>query len=119
MSKYVAVLSDTESKFAGWCKTNSVDPQRVLVASTRVERLRSEDRSIRLAKRQARGKEDEAAKAARSKKPRSGRPVTDRLLTSALRGASLTGPQKTRLLRAVSYLVTQKKLAAVTLDSLF
>jgi hypothetical protein len=119
MSKYVTVLSGAESRFAGWCKENKIDPQRVLVASSRVERLRAEDRKIRLSKRQARGKEDEAAKAARSKKPRSGRQVTDRLLTSALRGATLTGPQKTRLLRAAAYLAEQKKLGAVTLANLF
>ena len=53
------------------------------------------------------------------KKPRSGRPVTERALAAALAGKTISGPQKTRLLRAVNHLIEQKKGTAVDLKALF
>ena len=91
----------------------------VLNDPTTYEALRPEDRAIKRAKRAASGKDDEAAKAARAKKPRSGHPITDRLLRAALKGDKVGGPAKNRILRAVNQLRSAKKLAAVDLTVLF
>ncbi len=119
MSSIAASLSSAESKFAGYLKEHKIDPIRLVYASTQIETLTPEDRSIRLAKRQSRGKEDDTAKAARNRKPRSGRPVTEVLLVRAIAGQTITGPQKHRILRAVQRIAEQKKLGSVELPSLF
>lgn len=119
MSTLAAQLKDAQSKFAGYLTENKIDPQRVIIASSQLETLQPEDRAIRLAKRQAKGKEDEKAKAARAKKARSGRPVTPMLIARAVRGEKLSGPQKNRILRALNRVAEQKKLSAVELSNLF
>ncbi len=119
MSKLAAQVESSQSKFAGYLKENKIDPARVVYASQQIEKFTPEDRAIKLAKRQSRGKEDDAAKAARTKKPRSGRPVTTQLVTRALKGETLTGPQKTRILRAVGRVAEQKKLGEVAITNLF
>ncbi|MFO0627769.1 MAG: hypothetical protein U0325_19325 [Polyangiales bacterium] len=119
MSKLAGQLTSADSKFAGYLKENKIDPIRVVNASTQIEKLTVDDRNIRLAKRQARGKDDDASKAARAKKPRSGRPVTEQLIARAVKGEALTGPQKSRLLRAVVRIAEQKKLSAPELTNLF
>lgn len=119
MSKLAAQVESAQSKFAGYLKEHKIDPARVVYASEQIEKLTPEDRAIKLAKRQSRGKEDDAAKAARSKKPRTGRPVTTQLVARALKGEGLTGPQKSRILRAVGRIAEQKKLGDVALTNLF
>ena len=119
MSALAALLDKAESKFAGYLKENKIDPVRVVYASSQIEALTPADRRIKLAKRQARGKEDDSAKAARSVKPRSGRPVTRQLIERAISGSAITGPQKTRILRAVNYIADQKKLSQAELTNLF
>lgn len=112
------------SKFETFLKDNQIDPRRLLVASTKLERLRPEDRKIRLERRKAKGggkkgdaKEGEEKSA--PAKPRSGRPITNRLLAAAASGKPLTGPAKTRLLRAVNHVLEQKKKQPVELKQLF
>ncbi len=119
MSKLAAQLTDAKSKFAGYLNEHKIDPQRVMIASDQIETLTPADRKIRLAKRLTRGKDDDAAKAARQQKPRTGRPVTAQLVTRAIAGETLTGPQKNRILRAVARIADQKKLGAVALSNLF
>jgi hypothetical protein len=119
MSQLAAQLTNAQSKFAGYLTENKIDPKRVITASTQIEKLTPADRAIRLAKRQVRGKEDEAAKAVRAKKPRSGRPVTPTLIGRAIRGEKISGPQKGRLLRAIARIAEQKKLGSVELSNLF
>src|SRR5262245_55887729 len=96
------------TKFAQFLKDNKIDPRRLLVASRGIERLRPEDRTIKLAKRQAKASTSGQAAAASEgeekkapAKPRSGRPVTSRVLEAASGGKPLPGPAKNRLLRAV------------------
>jgi hypothetical protein len=107
------------SKFADAIKTHKIDPRRILAASTKLERLRPEDRAIRLAKAKAKKSEEKKEATEAPKKPRSGRPVTHRALDAAIAGKSISGPQKTRILRAVNHLLEQKKQAAVDLKALF
>lgn len=113
------LLKTAESKFATFLKDSKIAPARVLYKSHELEALRPEDRAIKHAKKKAAGKEDEAAKAARAKKPRTGRPVTERLLTAAIQGKPVSGPAKTRLLRAVNALAVQKKHPEADLKKLF
>ena len=119
MSELKSLLTGAQSKLAGYLTENKIDPARVVYASEQIEKLTPDDRAIRLGKRQAKGKEGDAAKAARAKKPRSGRPVTAQAITKALKGESVTGPQKHRILRALARIAEQKKLSAPELSNLF
>jgi hypothetical protein len=111
------------SRFAEFLSTEKIDPRRVVAASRQLEKLRPEDRAIRLQKRLSKGKEApaaaEGAAATAPKKPRSGRPVTQLVLSAASSGGSLTGPQKSRLLRAVNHVLVQKKKDPIDLKKLF
>ena len=116
------------SKFAQFLEEKKIDPRRLMAASKKLERLRPEDRKLKLGKRNAGegaaapaadGAEGEDAKPAAPAKPRSGRPVTPQLLAKAGTGAKISGPAKQRLLRAVNHILEQKKQDAVELRSLF
>ena len=108
------------SKFAEFLTANKIDTRRVAIASREIERLRPEDRAKRLARRTAKKSETKPAEGAeKPTKPRSGRPATDRLLAAAAAGKPVTGPAKTRLLRAVNRVLEQKKKSATDLKSLF
>jgi hypothetical protein len=110
------------SKFAEFLDKNKIDPRRVLAASRKLEQLQPEDRAARLKKRQA--KKGDAAPAAaageeKPKKPRSGRPVTRQALEAAKNGKSIAGPAKTRIVRAINHVLSQKKKEAVDFRTLF
>lgn len=110
------------TKFSDFLSEKKIDPRRLVAASAKLERLRPEDRKAKLQKRQAKAKiaaGGEDNKAAPPAKPRSGRPVTARSIDSAMQGKALSGPQKTRLLRAVNAILEQKKASAVELSALF
>lgn len=115
-------MADT-NKLATFLDTNKLNPKRLLAVSHKLETLQREDRSIKLAKRQ--GKKAAEAGTAKegdkpeSNKPRTGRPVTQRALDTALKGGTLSGPAKQRILRAVNYLLEQKKKDKVELKTLF
>jgi hypothetical protein len=109
------------SKFAEFLEKNKIDPRRVLSASRKLEMLQPEDRAARLKKRQAKKGEAPAAAAGeeKPKKPRSGWPVTRQALEAAKNGKAIAGPAKTRLVRAVNHVLSQKKKDAVELRALF
>lgn len=108
------------SKFAEFLDKNKIDPRRVLAASQKLEKLQPEDRAARLKKRQAKKANAAAdAGAEKPKKPRSGRPVTRQSLEAAKNGKTLAGPAKTRLVRAVNHVLSQKKKEAVDFRALF
>jgi hypothetical protein len=106
------------STFEEFLKAKSIDSRRLIAASQKIERLRPEDRAIRLTNRLARKSED-AKKKEGLKKPRTGRPITQRSIDSALQGKTLSGPIKTRMLRAVNHILEQKKQEQVSLKALF
>ena len=104
------------SKFSDFVAQKKLDLRRIRIASVSLEKLRPEDRAVRLAhKNRGEGKPSGNKGADR----RSGRPITPRALDAANAGKSLTGPQKTRLLNAVNRVLEQKKLEVVTLEALF
>ena len=109
------------TKFEAFLQEKKINPLRVLSASAKLERLRPEDRAVRLAERLARKSEDGAKKKSGEarKKPHTGRPITNRTLSAAIIGKSIAGPAKTRLLRAVNHLLELKKLEPVALSALF
>ena len=112
------------SRFSEYLTTENIDPRRLLVASRQLERLRPEDRAARLKKRLGRKSEESAAPAAAEgqeapAKRRSGRTVTPRLLSTAQAGGTLSGSQKTRLLRALNRVLEQKKKEPVELRKVF
>jgi hypothetical protein len=115
-------MADT-NKLATFLDTNKLNPKRLLAVSHKLETLQREDRSIKLGKRQGKKAADAGTAKEGDKKetskPRSGRPVTQRALDAALKGGTLSGPAKQRILRAVNYLLEQKKKDKVELKTLF
>jgi len=109
-----------ENKFAQFVSAKKLDPRRIVIASHKLESLQPEDRQIKLKKRLARAAGDSApTEPKETRKPRSGRPVTARAMDAAMGGRSISGPTKTRILRAVNHLLEQKKQTATDLRSLF
>jgi hypothetical protein len=108
-----------DSKFAEFIASKKVDPRRILAASRKLEGLQPEDRTIRLNKRRAKAGDGGENAPKETRKPRSGRPVTHRAMEAALHGGVVSGPTKTRILRAVNYLLEQKKQDKVDLRALF
>ncbi|MBI4704899.1 MAG: hypothetical protein HY744_27660 [Deltaproteobacteria bacterium] len=106
------------TKIEAFFAENKIDPRRLLAASRQIERLRPEDRAIKRAQREAR-REENAEKRASLSKPRSGRTVSAVCLANALAGKKISGPAKTRILRAVNRILGQKKQPAVALGALF
>lgn len=112
--------SKPETKFAGFIASKKLDPRRILIASRHVEANQPEDRLIRLKKRLGRKAGDApASEPKETRKPRSGRPVSDRALRAAIEGSPVSGPTKTRIVRAVNRLLEQKKQEQVGLRELF
>lgn len=110
----------SDSKFAKFLTTKKLDARRIVAASHKLESLTIEDRAIRLKKRQGRKAEGGGDPATReTRKPRSGRPVTPRAMEAAMTGGTLSGPTKTRLLKAINHLLEQKKQDKVDLKTLF
>jgi hypothetical protein len=109
-------MSKEASKFASFLITKKLDPRRILIASGKLEGLQPEDRAIRLGRRQQKKSEGEKKTFA---KPRSGRPVTPRALAAAMSGGTLSGPMKTRLLKAINHLLEQKKAEKIEMKTLF
>jgi hypothetical protein len=109
------------TKIEDFLKEKKIDPRRILVASAELERLRPADRKIRLVKRAARKSEDAAKKkeGLAAAKPRSGRQVTQEALTAAFAGKTISGPQKTRILRALNAVLEQKKQDKIELAAIF
>jgi hypothetical protein len=108
------------SKFADAIKTHKIDPRRILATSSKLEKLRPEDRTIRLAKAKAKKSDDKKEAGGEApKKPRSGRPITQRAIDAAMAGKPITGPQKTRMLRAVNAILEKKKASPLELKALF
>ena len=106
------------TKLESFLSDKKIDHRRLLAVSKSLEKLRPEDRAIRLKQRQARKSED-GKKPEGLAKPRSGRPLTRPGLTNALAGKRLSGPAKTRILKAVNHILELRKESAVNLDALF
>jgi len=108
------------SKLKEFLDQKGLDPRRVIATSKRLERLGDEDRAIRLAKQQVRaGASDDTLKEQADKKPKSGRPVTEPTLRIAMEGRPVSGPAKTRIVRAVNHLLAKKNAGETSVRELF
>lgn len=114
-----APAAEANSKFATFLTSKKLDARRVVASSEAIEKLRPEDRAVRLATKQKRKGDAPKDKTAEKPVRRSGRPLTPRAMTAALTGGKVGGPTKTRILRAVNRLLEQKKQEVATLDLLF
>lgn len=108
-----------DSKLLSFLKTNKINGHRLIAVSHKLETLQKEDRNLKLAKRQAKKSDGDDKKEKPTGKPRSGRSITHRSLAAALAGTAVSGPSKQRILRAVNYLLEQKKKDKVDLKTLF
>jgi hypothetical protein len=106
-----------ESKLQSFLNQNKLNAKRVLAVSHTLEMLRKEDRVLKLQRRE--NKKAEGGEKKEIAKPRSGRAVTPRAMDAALAGGTISGPTKQRILRAVNYLLEQKKKDKVELKTLF
>jgi hypothetical protein len=115
-------MADT-NKLATFLDSNKLNAQRLLAVSHKLETLQRADRMIKLGQRQGKKAADAGTAADGEKKekvkPRSGRPITPRALTTALAGKAVSGPTKHRILRAINFLLEQKKKDKVELKTLF
>src|SRR5690606_37274641 len=107
------------TKFAEFMSAKKIDARRLIASSRQLERLRPEDRAVRLAARRNRKSDSDDEKKGEAPARRSGRTITPRLLESATIGKPVSGPAKTRILRAVNRLLEQKKQEPVDLRALF
>ena len=106
-----------ESKLKTFLTQNKLNPKRLLAVSHTLETHTKEDRTLKLERRRA--KKGEGGEKKEVAKPKSGRAVTPRALETALAGTTISGPTKQRILRAVNYLLEQKKKDKVELKTLF
>ncbi len=105
------------TKLESFLTEKKIDRRRVIAASHLIEHLRPEDRTIKL--KQRRAKKSEEAKVAGAPKPRTGRPLAGATLDKAIAGKPISGPAKSRLLRAINRILEQRKLPAAALKDLF
>jgi hypothetical protein len=103
------------SKLEQFLSDKKIDQRQLLSVSKDLESLRDEDRAIRLARR----KKGEGEEKKETKKPRSGKPITPVTLGKIFANKAVTGPTKTRVLRAVNTILERKKQPAVALADLF
>jgi len=109
------------SKLSDFLDKEKIDPRRVLVASRNIERLRPEDRRVRLARRKVRSGKNvtDADKEVAAQERRSGKPVTQPTMDAALAGGNLSGRAKQRVTDAVNHLLKAKKKSEVAVSDLF
>jgi hypothetical protein len=106
-------------KLSEFLSSKKIDTRRLLAVSGKLERLKPADKAVKLAQRKRKAGDAKATENAPKTKPASGRPVTQRALNAAFSGKTLSGPQKTRILRAVNKILELKKQDPVALDALF
>jgi hypothetical protein len=106
------------SKLQNFLNEHKLNTKRLLAVSHNLEQHAREDRALKAARRA--NKKQEGGEKKEVAKPKSGRAVTPRALSAALvQGGTISGPTKQRILRAVNYLLEQKKKDKVELKTLF
>ncbi len=110
------------TKFAKFLEESKINQLRLQAASRQIERLTKDDRAFLsdVARKKAlAGRKDAANVTVEKRKLHSGRPVTARLVNDATLGKPVSGPAKTRLLRAVNHVLEQRKKPAITIREIF
>ena len=107
------------SKLSDFLTQNKIDSRRVVVASKGIEKRTAEDAKLVATKKAMKDGKAEKDEAVLKQKPRSGRPVSAASMTKALDGRIISGPTKTRIVRAVNAVLAVKKKPEVTVRDLF
>ena len=107
------------SKLGDTLAKHKIDPRRVLSASKRLEKQTADDLKLLADKALMKAGKKDKDEAVLKKKPHSGRPVTAPMMARAVAGATVPGPVKTRIVRAVNQLLAAKKKGEVALKDLF
>ncbi|MCS6797777.1 MAG: hypothetical protein NZ898_04480 [Myxococcota bacterium] len=108
------------TKLAEFLDKNRIGTRLLLSVSHTLESRRPEDRAIARARRAVKaGDASDAVKERAKNKPRSGRPVTARALEAARAGEAVSGPTKTRILRAINAILSRRRQPEVGLRDLF
>lgn len=107
------------SKLSDFLTKNKIDSRRVVLASERLESRTAEDLQLAKTKKAMKDGKVEKNEDVMKQKPRSGRPVTGAAMTKAIGGQTVSGPTKTRIVRAVNAVLAQKKKPEIGLRDLF
>lgn len=107
------------SKLEQFLTSKKIDQRQLLAVSKDLEGLRPEDRAIKLSKKRGKGEGASEGDKKEARKPRSGRPVSATALAKVFAGKDVTGPTKTRVLRAVNAILARKKQSEAQLADLF
>jgi hypothetical protein len=107
------------SKLEQFLADKKIDRRQILAVSKQLEQLRPEDRATKLAKRRGKSAEGGEGEKKDLPKPRSGRPLTEVALRKIFADQGVTGPTKTRVLRAVNSILERRKQTAVQLADIF
>jgi len=98
------------SKLEEYLTKAKIGTRQLLAASKRIERLQTDDRKIRLARKVvANGKPTDAHKELAAKKPRSGKKLSAPILRKALAGKKLSKKAEKRVARAVNEVLAKNK----------
>jgi hypothetical protein len=108
------------SKLSEYLEKQKIDPRRILIASRQIERFTREDYAVRRARQVVKkGKPTDAQKSLAEKRARSGRPVTRPSLDKALRGERISSTTRSRIVRALNRILSQKKKSEVSASDVF
>ena len=107
------------SKLSDSLKNHKIDARRLALTSRGLERRTTEDLALVAKKAAIKAGKAEKDDAVVKQKPRSGRPVTLPQIEKAMRGETISGPAKTRLVRAVNAILEGRKKPAVGFRDLF
>ena len=107
------------SKLGDFLTKNKIDARRVVGASRHLEKRTVDDKKLIAKKAAIKAGKAEKDDAIVKQKPRSGRRVTQPALDRAVGGEAVSGPTKTRIVRAVNALLVQKKKPEVGFRDLF
>jgi hypothetical protein len=107
------------SKLSDFLTQNKIDTRRVVIASGDLEARTAEDKKLVATKAAMKAGKAEKDAEVLKQKPRSGRPLTGAAVGKALAGQAVSGPTKTRIVRAVNAVLAQKKKPEITLRDLF
>lgn len=113
----MAEAQQKKSQLEAFLADKKIDTRRLIATSKTLENLQPEDRAVKLKRSQARKKE--GSEKVEAPKGRSGRPVSQRTLNAVFGGHVISGPAKTRILRAVNFLLEKKKGEPTDLKTLF
>ncbi|GAB4211951.1 MAG: hypothetical protein OHK0013_34150 [Sandaracinaceae bacterium] len=107
------------SKLSDALKNHKIDARRVVLASKALERRTAADHALVAKKAAMKAGKIEKDETVLKSKPRSGRPVTLPQIEKALRGETVSGPTKTRVVRAVNAILAARNKPEVGFRDLF